>query len=189
MNRLVYDISVWVDGHHWSTMLHESYYMYSWVETTHVLTLMLSLGMLFVIDLRMIGYALPSVPASRVADRLAWPMAVGFFVMVATGLLLYYAIPVRSSQSLWLRIKLVLMVMAAVNAWYFHRHMEASVDEWDLEPRAPKRLRISAALSIVFWIFVVICGRLTAYNWFDCAREPPAFIATLAGCLADQAHF
>ncbi len=189
MNRLLYDFSVWVDGHHWSTRLHESYYMYNWVETTHVLTLMLSLGMLFLIDLRMLGYALPDVPASRVASRLAWPMAVGFSVMVITGLLLYYAIPVRTSQSLWFRIKVLLLIAAAVNAWLFHRRMKASSTEWDLEPRAPKRLRISAGLSIVFWVFIVICGRMIAYDWFDCAGEPPAFIATFAGCLAHQANF
>ncbi|CAN0499099.1 unnamed protein product, partial [Discosporangium mesarthrocarpum] len=48
-----------LDDTQWSTLLHESYYMYNWTESTHVLTLMVSLGMLFLIDLRMLGVAFP----------------------------------------------------------------------------------------------------------------------------------
>jgi hypothetical protein len=99
INELVYSIAVWLDDTQWSTMLHESYYMYNWVESTHVLTLMLSLGMLFLIDLRMLGYALPDMPASRLAERLNIPMLIGFTVMFITGILLFYAVPVRTSQS------------------------------------------------------------------------------------------
>ena len=50
MNELIYNLAVWLDDTEWSRMLHESYYMYNWVESTHVLTLMVSLGMLFLID-------------------------------------------------------------------------------------------------------------------------------------------
>ena len=85
MNELIYNLAVWLDDTEWSRMLHESYYMYNWVESTHVLTLMVSLGMLFLIDLRMLGLALPDVPASRIAERLNVPMLIGFAVMFITG--------------------------------------------------------------------------------------------------------
>jgi len=189
LNQLIYDAAVWIDGHSWSTALHESYYLYNWVETTHVLALMLSLGMLFLIDLRMLGLALPGVPAPALANRLALPMAVGFLVMFATGLALFYAIPVRSAQSLWFRIKLVLLVAAAVNAWMFHRRMRVSAGDWGAGQRAPARLQMGALLSLSFWIGIVICGRLIAYDWFDCVRDPHPLIATLAGCVPDQAVF
>ena len=108
MNQLIFDISVWLDDTAWSTAIHESYYLYNWIESTHVITLMLSLGILFLIDLRMLGWALPNVPATRLAERLNTPMLIGFIVMFITGILLFYAVPVRSSQSLWFRIKMVL---------------------------------------------------------------------------------
>jgi len=189
VNRLIYDFALWVDTHAWSTALHESYYMYNWVESTHVLTLMLSLGMLFLIDLRMLGLALPDVPASTLARRLNVPMLAGFTVMIATGVLLFYAIPVRTSQSLWFRIKLVLLAAAAVNAWLFHRRMRAAAPGWDGMPRAPRRLQVGAALSLSFWALIVVCGRFIAYDWFDCATRPPELIATLAGCIDGQAQF
>ena len=170
-------------------MLHESYYMYNWVEATHVLTLMLSLGMLFLIDLRMLGLALPGVPASRIASGLAWPMAIGFCVMFITGMLLFYAIPVRTSQSLWFRIKLLLLAAAAINAWLFHRRMRSAGQDWDGARCAPLALQWGAGISLLIWGLVVICGRFIAYDWFDCVGNPPPFIATVAGCIAGQEQF
>ncbi len=189
MNQLIYNFAVWLDGFESSTALHESFYMYNWTETTHVLTLMISLGMLFLIDLRMLGIALPGVPASRIAHRLHWPMVAGFTLMFITGIMLVYAIPVRSSQSLWLRIKVVLLIAAAINAFLFHRQMNASIDSWDTQPRAPRRLRTGAILSLSFWTVIVISGRLIAYDWFDCSSEPNALIGALAGCVAGQTQF
>jgi hypothetical protein len=189
VNELVYRFGVWLDGFESSTALHESFYMYNWTEATHVLSLMISLGMLFLIDLRMLGLALPGIPASRIADRLHWPMIFGFTLMFITGFALFYAIPVRSSQSLWFRIKMVLLVAAAVNAFLFHRKMKASISDWDTDARAPKRLRRGAILSITFWVSIVICGRLIAYDWFDCKGEPGPFISALSGCVAGQTQF
>jgi len=189
LNRLVYDVAVWLDSQQLSTRLHESFYMYNWVETTHVLSLMLSLGMLFLIDLRMLGLALTNVPASRVVRALNLPMLIGFTIMVTSGILLFYAIPVRTAQSLWFRIKIVLLVIAAVNAFLFHLRMNKSIARWDTHTRAPKDLRFGAALSLGIWVLVVVCGRLIAYDWFDCIHEPPAFVQVVAGCLVEQTQF
>tara|TARA_Y100000814_G_scaffold110787_2_gene78315 strand:- start:10345 stop:10836 length:492 start_codon:yes stop_codon:yes gene_type:complete len=163
--------------------------MYNWVESTHVLTLMVSLGMLFLIDLRMLGYAFPDVPASKIAERLNVPMLIGFTVMFVTGILLFYAVPVRSAQSVWFRIKIVLLVACAINAYLFHKKMNDSVSTWNDDVRAPDRIRLGAWLSLVFWSIVVICGRFIAYDWLDCIRDQPAFIEFLAGCIDGQTRF
>ena len=189
VDELIYNIAVWIDDTPYSAMLHESYYMYNWVESTHVLTLMMSLGMLFLIDLRMLGYAFPDVPASKIADRLNIPMLIGFTVMFVTGILLFYAVPVRSAQSVWFRIKMILLVACAINAYLFHKRMNESVSSWDNEARAPKRIRTGAMLSLVFWTIVVICARFIAYDWFDCDYDQSAFIDFVAGCIDGQARF
>ena len=189
MNQLLYNFAVWLDTHELSTRLHESYYMYNWVESTHVLTLMLSLGMLFLIDLRMMGLAFTNVSASAIARRLNIPMLIGFTIMIVTGLALYYAVPVRNTQSLWFRIKLVLLVAAAVNAFLFHRNMLKAGGDWDLQAKAPVNLRLGATLSLVFWALIVICGRFIAYDWFDCPYTEPGFLQVLSGCVPGQTIF
>ncbi|MBT3529620.1 MAG: hypothetical protein HOF74_05290 [Gammaproteobacteria bacterium] len=190
MNQFIFDIAVMLDNTQWSTLLHESYYMYNWVESTHVLTLVLCLGMLFLIDLRMLGYAFPGVPASSIADRLNMPMLIGFIVMFITGILLFYAVPVRTSQSVWFRFKMVLLVAAAVNAFMFHKRMNESVSTWDNDAKAPSAVRMGAILSLTFWSIIVIFGRFIAYDWFDCEYTDAGSLSQLlSGCINGQAQF
>ena len=84
MNQLIYNAAVWLDNTEWSTRIHESYYLYNWIESTHVLTLMLSLGILFLIDMRMLGLAFADISANKLATRLNTPMLLGFVVMFVT---------------------------------------------------------------------------------------------------------
>ena len=187
LNEILLDFARWLDSQSWSTQLHESIYMYAWIETTHVLTLMVFLGMLFLIDLRMLGLAFKEVPASTIAVRLDRPMMVGFVVMLITGFLLYYAIPVRSTQSVWFRIKVVMLIAAGINAFLFRRRMQASVGSWDTAPVAPKHIRVGAGLSLFFWAAIVITGRTIAYDWYDCHKELPYFMYWVAGCVDEMA--
>jgi hypothetical protein len=186
LNAWLLKIAEWVAATPFSVSLHESFYMYAWIESLHVVTLMLSLGMLVVIDLRMLGLWLTSVPASRLAERLDKPMLIGFSIMVVTGVLLYLGIPIRTTQSLWFRIKVILLVVAFINAWLFRRHMQGAAGTWDVAPVPPRRTRVAAALSLTLWAGVVMCGRFIAYDWYDCGKENSPFIDWAAGCVAGE---
>lgn len=186
MNELLLKFAEAIGATWFSIKLHESYYLYAWVESTHVITLTISLGMLIVIDLRMLGLWLKDVPASKIAQRLDKPMLIGFSIMVVTGVLLYVGIPIRTTQSLWFRIKVILLVAAFINAWLFRRHMQSSVGTWDVAPVPPRRTRLAAALSLTLWASVVMCGRFIAYDWFDCGQDNPAFIDWASGCVAGE---
>jgi len=189
LNEWLLILARWFDTQSWSTQIHESIYLYAWIETTHVLTLMVFLGMLFVIDLRMLGLIFPNVRASTIAERLDRPMMIGLGLMVVSGLLLYYAIPVRTTQSIWFRIKVVLLILAAINAFAFRARMQASVDSWDLDPKPPRHIRLGAAVSIGLWAGVVVTGRTIAYDWFDCHKELPFAMYWAAGCVDEMAAF
>lgn len=186
LNEILLTFAQWLGAQQWSSGLHESFYMYNWVETTHVLTLSVFLGMLFVIDLRMLGVCLTNVPASTIAHRLDKPMMLGFAVMIITGLLLYYAIPVRTTQSVWFRLKVILLIAAGINAFLFRRKMSAAVISWDRDAVPPKKVRMAAGLSLALWFGVIVTGRCIAYDWFDCNRPNPAFINWAAGCTVEQ---
>ena len=177
----------WLDTHAWSTALHESLYMYPWIESTHVLTLTLFVGTIIAVDLRLLGVAFKDVPVSEVNRRmLPWTYA-GFVIMVITGLLLFYAIPVRSYQSVWFRTKLLFIVIASINIWLFHKRVSANIEQWDTQPKPPLSARISAGVSLSMWAGVIVTGRFIAYNWFDCDRPQPDWVITLAGCVVESA--
>jgi hypothetical protein len=166
--------------------LHESLWVYPIVESTHVWSLALFVGFAVLLDLRLVGAAMRSVPASEVARRLLPWMIAGFTIMVATGLLLFYAIPVRTYQSVFFRLKLILLALAAINVFVFHSGIWRRVADWDRESRPPRAARVAGALSLLLWVGVIFCGRMIAYNWFDCDRQPqPAIVNWAAGCVVE----
>ena len=165
-----------------SIALHESLYMYPLVESVHVLTLCLFVGLAAVLDLRLLGVTLRRVPVSELAARLLPYMAAGFVVMIATGSLLFYAIPVRSFHNVFFRAKMIMLVLAGLNAWVFHGRVYRRVFDWDLAPIAPSAARIGGTLSLVLWAAIIVSGRMIAYNWFDCDKPQPAIVVWAAGC-------
>jgi hypothetical protein len=177
----------WLANTPGSIALHESQWGYPIVESTHVLTMCLFLGMIVMLDLRLLSLTMRRVPVSQVAGRLLpWARA-GFVVMVISGALLFYAIPVRAFHNIFFRFKIVMLVLAGLNAWVFHSTVFRRVSEWDLNPVLPKRARMAGALSLVLWATIVVAGRMIAYNWFDCDRQPqPSIVNFLAGCNTDS---
>ena len=150
-----------------SVAIRESILFYPLVETTHVLTLCLFLGMTATGDLRLVGLAMRKVPVSEIVNRL-WPWAMaGFALMVVSGLLLFLSSPVRASQNIFFQVKMVMLALAGVNAFVFHQTVFRWVDEWDMALSVPLRAKLAGASSLILWAGVVVCGRMQAYNWFD----------------------
>ena len=170
-----------------SIALKESSYVYPLVESAHVLTLCLFLGLAILLDLRLLGLTLRRVAMTEILKRLGPWMVAGFVVMVITGVLLFYAIPVRSYQNIFFRSKVVMLVLAGLNAWVFHTTVHRRVADWDCDPVTPKAARRAGATSLVLWAIIVVAGRMIAYNWFDCDKQPqPRIINATAGCVVES---
>ena len=137
----------------WSVALHESLWVWPLLESTHVLTLAMFAGTAMLFDLRLTGCGAALVPASQVMLRLLPWTRLGFAIMVATGLLLFYATPVRNYQNIFFRTKMVLMLLAGLNVWFFHRGIYRRVHEWGDAPLPPRAAQLAGYASLVF------CGR------------------------------
>lgn len=174
----------WLASTTGSIALHESLFMYPLVESAHVLTLCLFVGMATMLDLRLVGIAFRHVPVSELSRRLLPWMVLGFTIMVITGVMLFYAIPIRSYQSIWFRIKVVMLVLAGLNAWVFHARIFQRVEEWNLDPVPPRAARVAGTASLLLWALIIVSGRMIAYNWFDCDKPQSSFIVWAAGCTA-----
>jgi len=172
----------------WSVALHESEIAYSIIESFHVWSLCLFFGMTVMFDLRLLGWTLRGVPVSEVIRRLQpWTIA-GFVMMVISGTILFYAIPLRSYQNIFFRTKMILLLLAGLNILLFHSRVFPSVARWDGDGVPPRAARIAGALSLVLWIGIVFSGRMIAYNWFDCDRQPqPDIVNFLTSCVPTDA--
>ena len=175
----------WLESTRGSVLIHESLWGYPALSTVHVMALTLSVGMVAILDLRLLGVRMARVRVSEIGDRLLPWTAAGFAVVILSGLLLAYADPVRYYPNIFLRIKILVLIAAGVNAWVFHRSVYRDVAEWDLNAVTPRRARVAGMLSLSFLVVIILAGRMMAYydEWFDCDRQPhSAIVDVVAGC-------
>ena len=175
----------WLADTPWSIALHESIYGYPIIESLHVWALCLFVGLAVVLDVRLTGLGFKSVPVSDITKRiLPWTIA-GFVILVVSGVLLVYAIPVRSYQNIFFRIKVIFLVLAGLNAWFFHSGIYRTVQQWNRSARVPRRARLAAAASLALWASIIVLGRFIAYDWFDCDKPQPKWVQIATGCSYD----
>ena len=144
----------------------ESIWLYPIAETAHVLAIVLFLGLTVMLDLRLLGLTLRSVPVSEMVGRvLPWAVP-GGVIAVFSGMLAFLADPDRFATNVFFQIKAVALVLAVLNLLVFHLVVYSRINEWDQLPKPPLGARLSAVFSLALWSIVVVTGRFTAYNWF-----------------------
>jgi hypothetical protein len=170
----------------WSEALASSLNFWGLLEGTHVLSLMLFAGTIFVVDLRLLGVTFRKTPVSVVSDRVLPLTIFGLVIMIVTGTALFFAKPLLYYHSLWFRLKLVFLVIAAINILVMHFRLQRNMDEWDSRPKPPGNVRASAAISLLSWLLVITFGRFIAYDWTDCGKALPHWINVAEECVTSE---
>jgi hypothetical protein len=156
-------ICQWVDGTRLSAILRQSNWLFSSLDTIHTLGIILVAGTIMLVDLRLLGLALRSVPVAQLVARIVPSTLGGFGLMVVSGSLLFSSEAVKMYHSPAFRIKMLLLAMAGLNALIFHRTIYRDVAHWDPASVVPARARLAGLLSLVFWIAIIAAGRAIAY--------------------------
>lgn len=135
--------------------------LYPAVEILHILGFVLLVGAIAVLDLRMLGAA-RVLPVQPLAANLLLPVArVGFTLAVLMGFLLFSADAAHVVVNPAFQAKLLLILAALVNVAVAHLGPWRKAMIWHATP--PWSARITAFLSLLFWVGAVIAGRLIAY--------------------------
>jgi hypothetical protein len=113
--------------------------------------------------LRLMGLTFRDEPVSKLARRfLPWAWA-GFLIQVITGLLLFSSEATKMYGNIGFDIKMLLILVAGINAFVFHEISYRSVGKWDNDPVAPIGARAAGLISILLWFGIVAAGRWIAY--------------------------
>jgi uncharacterized membrane protein len=109
------------------------------------------------------GLTFRDEPVSKLAQRfLPWAWA-GFIIQVVTGLLLFSSEATKMYGNIGFDIKMLLILVAGINAFVFHEISYRSVGKWDNDPVAPFGARAAGLISILLWFGIVAAGRWIAY--------------------------
>ncbi len=158
----------WLSETPFSATMRESVWAEPLVETVHVLTLTLFLGFVLFLDLRLLDVMLRHKRVSEMFAQFNPWLFGGFAVMIVTGLLLFSADPVSFYSTLFFKLKMIMLALAAVNLVVFNATIGRRINEWDNAPRTPWKVKLAGAISLVLWVSIVAAGRGIAY-----ALPPP----------------
>lgn len=138
--------------------------IYPVILTIHSVGLALLVGLLIVIDLRVLGVGRGMPIASlRRFMKVIW---IGFWANAASGTLLFCISPLKFFDSTNFRIKILLIAIGLVLAWLLNSSLLKVGDEYATDSTPSARQRTLAALSIICWLSAIVAGRLLAYTTF-----------------------
>lgn len=144
-----------------SVALRQSVWIYPLVNTGHILGIAALFGSVLCIDLRLLGLW-SNVPLAPVLRMLFSVAKAGLTLAVLMGVLLLIA---RAGDYVWHQLfqaKMALLVLAMINALWFTR--SAFWKGIDSAETMPASIRLSALVSLVLWLSVILLGRLIGYR-------------------------
>jgi uncharacterized membrane protein len=143
-------VSMFVTGTKW---------MWPTCETLHFVGLSLLMGVVLLVDLRMMGM-MKSISFPVLHRLLPWGI-LGFAMNVLTGLLFFIGNPEQYTKSVPFQWKMALVLVAGANALYFTMFDEvwvlASGDE------APVQAKLAAGSAVVLWVAIMWCGNMLPF--------------------------
>jgi hypothetical protein len=148
----------------WATGFRQADLFFPLVEGTHILALALSVGLIVVLDLRLLRLAFESESVARIMQQIMPWALVGFAIVFVTGILLFLAQAESVYTNGYFRVKILLLVLLGVNALFFQFKYYPNLAAWETAGAIPAGAQIIAVTSLAFWMIVIACGRLMAYE-------------------------
>jgi hypothetical protein len=153
----------WLNESPLAVTIRESVWVFPIIESIHVIALVIVLGSIARLDLRLLGFASRDRPVTEVADEmLPWTWS-SFVVASICGVLLYVGNPIRYLDISYFGIKMGLLVLAGINMLVFQLLISRNIGEWDTRAIPPTAARVSAGLSLGFWVSIVFLGRFVGF--------------------------
>lgn len=149
----------WIDAAAIGGFVTGARWMWPTCETLHFIGLSLLLGVVFLVDLRMLGF-MKYVSFPSLHRLLPWAI-LGFGMNALTGMLFFIGMPEQYINNSAFQWKIFFVLVAGANALYFTMFDEA----WTLAPGddAPFRAKFAAVSASFLWIGILWCGNMLPF--------------------------
>ena len=153
----------WLQHTRFATAISESDWLFPLIEGSHILTLPLSVGMIVILDLRLLGIAFCDGPAAKLVLNLLRWSKIGFAVMFLTGGLLFITQAGKAYGNVFFRAKLISLLLLGINAVVYQKLFFPKMAEWESAHGAPAGAKFCAGFSLLLWIGVIAASRWIAF--------------------------
>jgi hypothetical protein len=131
---------------------------FPFIETVHILALTVLLGSILLIDFRLLGIAIPRIPAGKIAAELATYINWSLVIIIVSGVLLFLSEALKAYDNAAFRPKITLLVLAMIFHYTVHNKAASSTS-----PSGPPWAKAAALISIALWFGVGTAGRAIGF--------------------------
>lgn len=150
----------------WAVFMRESSWAFPAAESIHVVAIALVVGLIAVVDLRLLGLASVEHALTKLMrDILPWTWG-AFCVAVTSGVAMFISQPALYFENTAFRIKVLLLLLAGCNMLYFHLVTFGRIDGWDKSKSTPLAAKFAGGASLTFWVAIVILGRQIGFTMY-----------------------
>lgn len=154
----------WLQETGLATGIRDSLFLFPLLEAVHVFGLALVFGTIVIIDLRLLGFASTHRSFQRMAsDSMKWTWG-AFAVTATTGVLMFITNATGYFDNVYFRVKIGLLVLAALNVGVFELTARRTINEWDRAVSAPRAGKTAAVMSLVLWLAIIVTGRMIGFT-------------------------
>ncbi len=158
------DFLAWLTATPIAVTVRENEVLFPWIESVHVLAIVLVVGTISIVDMRLLGWASLDRAVTRLMrDVLPWTWG-AFAIAVVTGSLLFSSRAPDYAHNFFFQGKMVLLVVAGLNMALFHAIGIGNVAAWDTSRATPAAARVAAGVSLTLWITVIAFGRWIGFT-------------------------
>jgi hypothetical protein len=158
------DFLAWLTATPVAVAIRENDVLFPWIESVHVLAIVLVVGTISIVDMRLLGWASLDRAATRLMrDVLPWTWG-AFAIAVLTGSLLFSSRAPDYAHNFFFQGKMVLLVVAGLNMAIFHAIGIRDVELWDTKQKTPRVAKLAGAMSLTLWIAVIAFGRWIGFT-------------------------
>lgn len=151
----------WLESSWLAESIRQSLWLYPLLEILHILSFSILFGAVFLFDLRLLGFS-RRLPITALATHLFPWVYLSFGGTILTGFCLFIVDATAIAANLAFRLKLLLILLAAINAAVYQKSVSTS-QKWNVGVSSPTKVKTIALISLILWTAVMICGRLIAY--------------------------
>ena len=158
------DFLAWLTATPVAVAIRENDVLFPWIESVHVLAIVLVVGTISIVDMRLLGWAsLDRAMTRLMRDVLPWTWS-AFAVAVVTGSLLFSSRAPDYAHNFFFQGKMVLLMVAGLNMAIFHAIGIRDVARWDTNRKTPAVAKVAGAVSLTLWIAVIAFGRWIGFT-------------------------
>ena len=130
---------------------------YGMTEVAHIVSLAMAIGLIAVVDLRLLNRGIVHATRGRLLRATAIGTLIGFIVAITTGFMIVSTDPARYFAHPTMRLKLVLLLVALGFNYTIHSRVARG-------SRSRVVCRSVAVVSLALWMSVVFSGIFYAFT-------------------------